>query len=106
MYMIFDDISTQNNIIFCFNFCFKEWSLLERNICWFFHISVQFLFITSKTELDFYHQSVNAWVAERLKSWDLKKLGIFKKFLEMGARSLAVSDLRSETKGCRFESGC
>ena len=47
----------------------------------------QSFFITSKTEVDYYHQKMDVQVAsrvaERLKTYDLKKLGIFKKISEM-----------------------
>ena len=48
-----------------------------------FSLFAQFLFTTSETELGYYHQKVNVRVAsraaERLKTWDLRKLGNFKK---------------------------
>ena len=59
---------------------------LGRNICRLFHVLAKFLFITCKTELDYYHQKVNLRVAlqfaERLKTSDLKKLGNFKGITE------------------------
>ena len=36
---------------FCYN--------LGQNICLLFHFLAQFLFTTSETELDYYHQKVN-----------------------------------------------
>ena len=60
---------------------------LGQNICRLFHNLAQFLFTKSETELDHYHQKVNvrvaSRVAKRLKTWDLRKLGNFKKILEM-----------------------
>ena len=46
----------------------------------FFHVLAQFSFTTNHTELNFYHQRVNVWVAGRLKTEDLGKLGNFKEF--------------------------
>ena len=47
----------------------------------------QFVFTTSKTELDYHHQKVNvrvtSRVAERLKTKNLRKLGNFKKIPEI-----------------------
>ena len=54
-----------------------------QNICTLFHFLAQFVFTTSETELDYYHQKVNARVAARLKTEDLRKLGSFKKIPEM-----------------------
>ena len=58
-----------------------------QNFCRLFHFSSQFIFTTSQTELDYYHQKVNVRVvprvAERLKTYDLRKLGSFKKIPEM-----------------------
>ena len=58
-----------------------------QNICRLSHFLAQFVFITSETELDYYHHRVNvrvaSRVAERLKSWDLRKLGNFRKIAEM-----------------------
>ena len=55
---------------------------LEQNTCRLFHFLVQFVFTTSETELDYYHQKVNipvaSQVAEQLKTYDLRKLGSFK----------------------------
>ena len=62
---------------------------LGQNICRLFHFLAQFVFPTSKTELDYYHHRVNARVpsrvAERLKERlkDLRKLGNCKKIPEM-----------------------
>ena len=39
---------------------------LGQNICRLFHFLAQFLFTTSKTELDYYHQKVSARVASRV----------------------------------------
>ena len=60
---------------------------LGQNIWRLFHFSAQFFFTTSETELGYYHQKVNvrvaSRVAERLKTYDLRKLGNFKKIPEM-----------------------
>ena len=60
---------------------------LGQKICRLFHFLAQFVFTTSKTELDYYHQKVNERVAlrvaEPLKTYDLRKLGSLKKILEM-----------------------
>ena len=59
---------------------------LGQNICIVFHVLVQFFFTKSGTELDHYHQKVNvvvSRVSERLKTYDLRKLGNFKKIPEM-----------------------
>ena len=72
--------------------CFKSLKVvviaynLEQNICRLFHVLAQFLFATSETEPDYYHQKENvsgvaSGVAERLKT--LRKLGNFKKIPEM-----------------------
>ena len=45
-----------------------------QNICRLFHFLAKFVFTTSETELDYYHQKVNGWVAERLKTYDLRKI--------------------------------
>ena len=55
---------------------------LGQNICSFFHVLAQFLFTTSETEIDYYHQKVNV-VAERLRTYDRRELGNFKKILLM-----------------------
>ena len=54
-----------------------ETRCLGQNICRFFQGLARFLFTASETELDYYHQKVNVRVAERLSTWDLKKLGNF-----------------------------
>ena len=41
---------------------------LGQNIRRLFHFLAQFIIATSETELDYYHQKVNARVAERLKT--------------------------------------
>ena len=60
---------------------------LGQNICSLFHFLAQFVFITTETELHYYHQKVNvrvaSWVAERLTTLDPRKLGSFKKIPEM-----------------------
>ena len=48
-----------------------------------FHVLAQFPFTTNHTELNYYHQKVNAWVAGRLKTEDLRKLENFKKSPEI-----------------------
>ena len=51
------------------------------------HISAQYLFITSESELGYYHQKVNvrvvSRVAVRLKTLDLKNLEKFEKISEI-----------------------
>ena len=73
-------------------FCNKTVNYPEGNntgqkTCRVFHVLEQFLYPTSETELDYYHQKVNVWVAsrvvKRLKTNFLWKLGNFKKILEM-----------------------
>ena len=49
----------------------------------FFHVLAQFPFTTNHTELNYYHQKVNVWVAGRLKTEDLRKLENFKKSPEI-----------------------
>ena len=49
----------------------------------FFHVLAQFPFTTNHTELNYYHQKVNLWVARRRKTEDLGKLRNFKKFNEI-----------------------
>ena len=48
-----------------------------------FHILPQISFTTSETELDYYHQKVNVWVAwripEKRKTEDLERLVNFKR---------------------------
>ena len=65
----------------------RNGSTIMENICWSFHILAQFLFITSKKELNCYHQSVTlrvaSRVAEQLKNYVLRKLVHFKEILEM-----------------------
>ena len=39
---------------------------LGQNICRLFHFLAQFVFITTETELDYYHQKVNERVASRV----------------------------------------
>ena len=52
-----------------------------------FHFLVQFVFIISETELDYYHQKVNVPVvsrlAERLKTLNIRKLRNFKKIFQI-----------------------
>ena len=54
---------------------------LGQNICRIFHFLAQFLFTTSETKLDYYHQKVNVQVAyqvaEQLKAENPRKLGNF-----------------------------
>ena len=63
-----------------------NYNLGQKN-CRFFYILAQFLFATSETELDYYPQKVNvrvtSRVAKRLTSWDIRKLGNFKKTPEL-----------------------
>ena len=60
---------------------------LGPNICRLFHFLARFLFTTSDTELDYYHNKTSVRVAsrvsERLKPLDLRKFGNFKKIPEM-----------------------
>ena len=60
---------------------------LGQNICRLFHFLARFLFTTSDTELDYYHNKTSVRVAsqvpERLKPSDLRKFGNFKKIPEM-----------------------
>ena len=49
----------------------KFWANLGQNICRLFHVLAQFLFTTSETELDYYHQRVNVWVASLRNSFTL-----------------------------------
>ena len=52
---------------------------LGQNICRLFHFLAQFVFTTSETELNYYHHRVNVQV----ETYDLRKLGNFKKIPEM-----------------------
>ena len=58
---------------------------LGQDIWRYFHVLAQFLFTTSETELQYYHQRVSVQVASRvvkiLKAFDFRKLGNFKKIL-------------------------
>ena len=60
---------------------------LGQNICRLFHFLARFLFTTSDTELDYYHNKTSARVAsrvpQRFKASDLRKFGNFKKIPEM-----------------------
>ena len=60
----------------------------------FFHVLAQLSFTTNHTELNYYyHQRVNVWVAGRLKTEDLGKLGNFKEFpdiIEIDGKCTAV----------------
>ena len=52
----------------------------------FIHCFVQYLFIPSETELDYYHQKVNVRVTSRVHEqlkMDLRKLGNFKRITGM-----------------------
>ena len=59
---------------------------LGQNILRLFHFLVQFFFTTSETEIDYYYQKVHVQVAlrvvKRLKTYDFRKLGNFKKISE------------------------
>ena len=35
-------------------------TILDKSICRLFHFLIQFFFTTSETELDYYHQKMNA----------------------------------------------
>ena len=54
----------------------------EQNITRLLHVLAKFIFSTCELELDYYHKKVNrgvvSQVAERLSTYDLKKLGNFK----------------------------
>ena len=56
---------------------------MQSWISFFFNVLAQFPFTTNHTELNYYHQKVNAWVAGRLKTEDLRKLENFKKSPEI-----------------------
>ena len=60
---------------------------LRQNICRLFHFLARFLFTTSDTVLDYYHNKkslrVSSRVTERLEHSDLRKFGNFKKIPEM-----------------------
>ena len=55
---------------------------LGQNICNLFNFLVQFLFTTSETELDYYHQKINVRVALQVAE-QLKTFRNFKKNPEM-----------------------
>ena len=55
---------------------------LGQNICNLFNFLVQFLFTTSETELEYYHQKINVRVALQVAE-QLKTLRNFKKNPEM-----------------------
>ena len=69
------------------NICSTKQLQSWKNTWRLFHILTQFLFTTSETKLDYYHQKVSvrvtSRVAEGLKTQDLRKLGNFKKVLGM-----------------------
>ena len=71
-----------------------------------FHFSAQFVFTTSETELDYYHQKVNVWVvsrvAKRLNTYDLRKLGSFKKISEMLGYDGEYPAVHRKAKFCFF----
>ena len=78
--------------IFCKISTFSCWYFciccnLGQKICRLFQFLAQFFFTTCETELDYYDQKVSvrfaSRVAERLKTYDLRKLGKFKKIPEM-----------------------
>ena len=54
-----------------------------KNICRLFHIFVQFPLTKSKRKLHCFHQKMNTRVAERLKAYDLRKLGDIKQIPEI-----------------------
>ena len=41
----------------------------EQNCCRFSNFLEQLSFTTSESELDYYHQKVNLWVASRVAEW-------------------------------------
>ena len=69
------------------NICSTKQLQSWKNTWRLFHVLTQFLFTTSETKLDYYHQKVSvrvtSRVAEGLKTQDLRKLGNFKKVLGM-----------------------
>ena len=80
---------------------------LGQNICRLFHFLGHFPFTTSETQLDYYHQKVNVWVASRVAK-RLKKWGNFKKIpgmLGFDCESQAVHPKskfwRSSVKNCK-----
>ena len=54
-------MKSQNFVIIS---CHTDTYNLGQNICGLFYVLAQFLFTTSETELNYYHQKVNARVAE------------------------------------------
>ena len=85
-------VSTLNNCSFIrlpFDISIRRMNFYNpgQNIQRLFHFLAQFLFTTSEMELNYYHQKVNVRVAprvaERLKTWNLRKLGNFKKIPEI-----------------------
>ena len=55
-----------DNIFIVKTFLFSD--NLRQKIQRLFHFLAQFVFTTSETEVDYYHQKVNVRVAERLKN--------------------------------------
>ena len=80
--------------------------ILDKTFVDFFHFLAQFLITTSKAELDYCQLKLNAqvaeWVAERLKTYDLRKLGNFKKILEMLGFDGEYSAVHPKGKFWRF----
>ena len=63
---------------------------LGQNICRLFHFSAQFVFTTSETELDHYHQAVNVELPHELRNdLRLRILGNY----EVSRKSLKCLDL-------------
>ena len=69
------------------HFLWSGWSEFKSNNFGKVLQLAQFLFTTSKTELNYYHQKLSVWaasrVAERLKTLDLRKLENLKKIFGM-----------------------
>ena len=51
-------------------------SILRPNICRLFHIFLQFPFITSEKELDFYQQKLNRHVSSQIVLENCKNLDV------------------------------
>ena len=75
--------------------------VLDKMFVDFFYVFEQFLFNTSETELNYYHQKVTMWVvwrvAEGFKTKDLRKLGNIKKILD-------ILRVDSEYEACHLKS--
>ena len=56
---------------------------MDKFVFFFFYVLEQFPLTKNHTELNYYHQKVNVWVARQLSNENLRKLGNFKKFPEI-----------------------